>query len=128
MKQLTEFYEARKTSESNANPIMTITPQLSAYLDSWKRFISMNTEVVNYIVSQGSMEDAKTIADTWFEEVIKLGKTYYGVDETTDQIYNNYPMLMNDLELGLLSRLERTYITTFTNVAKYQKRADNDVV
>ena len=73
-----------------------------------------------------SLEDAKDMSIYWYREVIQLGRSYYMVKEVTDQIYNNASILLNNIESGNLSQLERTFITTFTNVAKYQ-RSEQDV-
>lgn len=119
MVEFTEHFEGRLTDKPYAKPIK-VTKEQTLMVEQWNKFISANRQMVNLIVSQKTMEDAKEIAIDWYVEVMRLGKLFYGIDKTTRQIQNNLAILLNNLETGNLAQLERTYITTFTNVAKYQ--------
>lgn len=118
--EFTEYFEARSTTNTD-HSFINVTPQQSMLLKQWDNFILSNRQVINLIVSMESLEDAKDMSIYWYREVIQLGKTYYMVDEVNDQIYNNASILLNNIDTGNLSQLERTFITTFTNVAKYQR-------
>lgn len=114
------FHKPRKVKNANLKPI-NYTPIVKEKKEQWEYFIQATTQVVILISDQTSVEKAREIAVEWYKSCIKLGKEYYHINETTDQIFNNLAMLEQDVSTANFLGIERTFITTFTNVARYQK-------
>lgn len=121
--EFTEYNEPRVTN-TYAMPIK-FTKEITNEITKWNIFINANRQMVNYIVNLNSIEEIRTTAINWYKEVIRLAKMFYNVENTTAQINNNLAILISNINNGNISQLERTYITTFTNVLKYQKVEDN---
>ncbi|MDL2211639.1 hypothetical protein LJB88_02055, partial [Erysipelotrichaceae bacterium OttesenSCG-928-M19] len=117
----------RKVSNENLKPI-EFTDEVNEKIKQWDYFSDATTQIINLISDQVDVLAARDIAIEWYKSCIKLGKLFYGVSETTDQIFNNLQMLIDDVDIANFIGIKRTFITTFTNVAKYQKEGDANVV
>ena len=125
MKEYDDFFELREVEKGNLKPI-TYTNEVIEKLSGWDYFMQATTTVINEISNQSDLSIARQMAVEWYKSCIVLGKKYYRVEETTDQIYNNVAILINDVSTANFMGIRRTFITTFTNVAKYQKVGDTD--
>ena len=126
MIKYTEYYEAKETNNLIVKPI-NYNQETSFFINQWYKFIQANKQAMLIIFNQNDYKEALRLAIIWYHECINLAKMFYSVKETTDQIYNNSKILIENVLNANAVELERTFITTFTNVAKYQKEDDNHV-
>lgn len=123
MIKFTEYHEPKETNNLVIKPIY-YTEETSFFIKQWNKFIQFNKQAMLIIFDQSDIKEAVRLSIIWYHECINLGKLFYGVDQTTEQIYNNLKLLIENVLTGNAAELERTFITTFSNVAKYQKEAD----
>lgn len=126
MIKYTEYYEAKETNNLIVKPI-NYNQETSFFINQWYKFIQANKQAMLIIFNQNDYKEALRLAIIWYQECINLAKMFYGVKETTNQIYNNSKILIENVLNANAVELERTFITTFTNVAKYQEEDDNHV-
>ncbi|WP_423363389.1 hypothetical protein [Mycoplasma sp. P36-A1] len=100
---------------------INITKEISIKLKCFDSYVNSTSDIINILSNQTDVDKALEIAISWYKSTIRLAKEFYEVKNTTDQVYNNLGILINDVKIANFVGIKRTFLTTFTNVLKYER-------